>query len=67
MANPQLDALRLKAAKGEMLSLDELRFFIASTRVSYTASAEKIEVTPAKPVKLDRVKKPLPPQDVDFF
>jgi hypothetical protein len=62
-----LPALRLKAAKVEMLSLDELKFFVEKTRVSYTAAAEAAPEKKDTPVKLSRDKKPAPPQDVDFF
>lgn len=62
-----LQELRNKAAKGDILTLDELKQFVDSTRVSYKAAESKVK-TPSTPdaPKLSRTKKETP-KDVDFF
>jgi len=57
-----LKALREKAAQGIILSLDEVKAFVAASRKSYTAAEAKVK----DPKKLSRDKAPVQ-QDIDFF
>lgn len=71
MATPLSD-LRKRAASGEILTLDEVREFVAASRKSYTARLadvpeDKNTEKSAHAPKLSRVKKAPPPEDVNFF
>lgn len=61
LSKPEIQALRERAARGENLTLDEIRLFVQATRVSYLAAEVK-----GKPK--DRTKKEKPDESqIDFF
>ncbi len=62
LSAPELDKLRYRAAKGDILTPDEVRLFVAATRKSYLA------VPSASREKTSRDKKPaVDEKQIDFF